>query len=385
MSSSKPKIAIFHAFFKSDCKGGGEKLILQMRKHYNADLFTGAIGMDGWGKHLVGTDNFAREVWDPTSKFTYLHEESKIPIWRKIKRQLFFLFSPKVKELDNYDIIIFSGNVSYVPDRVSKHVKKIMYCHTTPRPFTDQFQALLDSKPTWMHPLIKLFQKWVILQYREDCKKMDVIITNSENIKNRLYEYIGIEADKVIFPAVNTNRFKYLGQSDYYLSYTRLEPLKRTKLIVEAFAKMPDKKLVVASSGPLAGWVKEQIETRNLKNITYKGIVSDEKLADLVGNCVAGIMIPVNEDAGITQVEIMAAGKPVIGVNEGGLIETVVDGKSGVLIKANPDEQDLIKAVEEMTPEKAIAMKDFCTEHAKQFDSSVFFEKMDKVIGEVGK
>ena len=143
---------------------------------------------------------------------------------------------------------------------------------------------------------------------------------------------------------------------------------------------MPDKKLIIASGGPMAGWVKEQIKTRNLTNITYEGIVSDERLGELVGNCIAGIMIPVNEDAGITQCEIMAAGKPVIGVNEGGLKETVIDGKTGVLIKENPELDDVIKAVQNMTPELALSMKEASIAQAKKFDSSVFFHKMDEEL-----
>ena len=261
----------------------------------------------------------------------------------------------------------------------NSNVKKVMYCHTPPRPFTDQLESNLAATTPFFRPLVKLFAKWVIWQYRKDCEKMDLIVTNSENTRNRLLTHVGIDS-KVIFPAVNTDRFTYKGQGDYYLSYVRLEPLKRIALILEAFALMPDKKLIIASGGPMAGWVKEQIKTRNLTNITYEGIVSDERLGELVGNCIAGIMIPVNEDAGITQCEIMAAGKPVIGVNEGGLKETVIDGKTGVLIKENPELDDVIKAVQNMTPELALSMKEASIAQAKKFDSSVFFHKMDEEL-----
>lgn len=119
------KIAIFHPFLKRDCKGGGEKLILQMREYYQADLWVGGIDWQAWGPEQAQKDpDFAGKVWDQRWRFEYLHKESKIPIWRHIKRQLFFLFSPKIKKLANYDIIIFSyGNISFVPQRVVKYQK----------------------------------------------------------------------------------------------------------------------------------------------------------------------------------------------------------------------------------------------------------------------
>jgi glycosyltransferase involved in cell wall biosynthesis len=377
---SKLKVAVFHAFLRSDCKGGGERLVFDIRNNYNADLYIGAIGLDTWGRENADKDSFVREIWKPGVNLYYLHEDSKIPFWRKIKRQLYFIFSPIVKQLNNYDVVIFSGNIAYAMGRITNpKVKKVMYCHTPPRPFTDQLESVLKDTNPVLRPAVKLFAKWVIWQYRKDCEKMDLIITNSENTRNRLLTYVGVDST-VIFPAVNTDRFQYISQGDYYLSYVRLEPLKRIPLILEAFANMPDKKLIIASSGPLAGWVREQIKTRNLTNITYEGIVSDERLGELVGNCIAGVMIPINEDAGITQCEIMAAGKPVIGVNEGGLKETVVDGKTGVLIKENPELQDVITAVQNMTPQLALTMKDACIEQAKKFDSSVFFKKMDSEL-----
>lgn len=118
----KPKVAIFHHFLKGDCKGGGEKLILQMREYYEADLWIGGVDLSVWGKQNVSKDpDFVGKVWDERFGFFYLHQESEIPIWRHIKRQLFFAFSPKIKELLKYDLVIFSfGNIAFVPQRLAK-------------------------------------------------------------------------------------------------------------------------------------------------------------------------------------------------------------------------------------------------------------------------
>ncbi|MEI6728156.1 MAG: glycosyltransferase [bacterium] len=389
-TNKKPKIAIFHAFFKGDCKGGGEKLVLQLRNYLKADLWLGAIDTQSWSKD--GKDWFNQQAWDANYKLFYLHQDSKVKIWKQIKRQLYFLFSPMVDQLNDYEMIIFSGNVGFIPRRLKNFKgKKIMYCHTPPRPISDQFGKILARFPFFLKPFIRFAKDLLVWQYKLDCKQFDLIVANSQNIRNRLQKYCSVEANIVIPPPVDTDRFENLGQKDYYISYARLEDLKRIKILVEAFKRMPDKKLIVCSSGPLKDWLLEKIKTDNLKNIEYKGIVSDQELSELVGNCIAGIYIPENEDAGITQCEIMAAGKPVIGSNEGGLVETIIDGKTGVLIQTLDGEkflsdekitQNLVQAVTQMTSKKAASMNKDCQEQGKKYDQKFFFEKMQKVINQ---
>jgi glycosyltransferase involved in cell wall biosynthesis len=381
--SFKPKIAILHAFFKADCKGGGEKLVFELRDYYKADLWAGAVDTKGWSKDLVQTDSFVAALWDKNYSFNYLHKDAQNPWWSRIQRQLYFLFSSKINELKNYDLVIFSGNIGFVPFRlVNSKVKKIMYCHTPPRPITDQLESKLSKSSKFLQPIFRLFAKILVAGYRFEAKTMDIIITNSTNTQNRLKKYIGLES-KIIYPPVNTNRFKYINQKDFYLSYGRLETIKRIPLIVEAFAKMPDKKLIICSSGPLKNWLIEEIKTRNLTNVTYEGIVEDKRLEELVGNCISGIYIPVDEDAGMTQCELMSAGKPVIGVADGGLLETIIDQKTGILMPKNPTVEDLILAIQKMSPEKALSMKQDCINQAQNFSSNIFFKKMDKVVEEL--
>jgi glycosyltransferase involved in cell wall biosynthesis len=277
-------------------------------------------------------------------------------------------------------VVIFSGNIGNVSWRLNRP-KKIIYCHTTPRPFTDQLDFTLSKFPSFLHFFVRFFARIVVGRYIADCRDVDLVISNSQNIQNRLKEFTGIDS-KVIYPAVDTSKFQYMETGDYFLSYARLEEIKRIKLIVETFANMPTQKLVICSSGPLKNWLVSEIKTRNLSNITYEGLVSDEKLEELVGNCRAGIYIPINEDAGITQIELMAAGKPVIGVDEGALPSTVLDNKTGIIIKANPTMEDLQNAITKLDYKTALSMKDECQKWSKNFDSIVFFEKMN---GEIKK
>ena len=375
------KLAILHACFVH--KGGGEKLIFGLRNYFKAPLFAGAINFKNYSPN--SSDSFSDNLFNPEYKLTYLHKDLQKPPARLFKRLLFLLFSKKIKPINNYDAVIFSGNLLIIPRRLKKmqnngeggrKTKFIMYCHTPPRKLTDQFDAFVKNAPAGLRCIYKYGGRFVLRQYIKDLQQMDLIISNSLNTQKRLMDYTGLKSI-VIYPAVDVNRFKFISQGDYYLSYARLDKLKRIPLILEAFEKMPDKKLVICSAGPLSGFVKEQIKKRNLSNIIFEGLVTDERLNELAGNCFAGIYIPVNEDFGITQIEIMSAGKPIIGVKEGGLLETVIDGETGVLINTPPKTEDLINAVKNLTPEKALAMKDACIAQANKFNSQIFFDKIE--------
>jgi len=378
-ADEKKKIAIFHAFFFH--KGGGEKLVFELRNYFKADLFASAVYFENYKPE--STDSFSKELFDKNYTLEYLHTDSPGRFSRPIKRLYCFLFSGKIKQLLSYDAVIFSGNILFIQRRLRKLIeasggktKLVMYCHTPPRKLTNRFGDFINRAPFGLKTIFKLAGRFVLNQYIKDLKQMDLVITNSANTQKRLLDYTGIKST-IVYPPVNTNRFQFISRGDYFLSYARLDSDKRIPLIIDAFAKMPDKKLILCSTGPLHNTIKEEIDKRKLTNITFEGLVTDERLSELAGNCLAGIYIPVNEDFGITQIEIMAAGKPVIGVKEGGLLETIIDGETGILIKANPSADDLVAAIKDLTPEKAAAMKEKCIAHAKQYDSKIFLHKIE--------
>jgi len=380
-SAPQIKLAIFHAFFFQ--KGGAEKFVFNVRNHFNADLFAGAVNFNLYNK--PSKDYFSTELFNENFRLSYLHRDLNTPILRVIKRYLFFIFSLKIKKLINYDAIIFSGNIFFVQKRLNKlrarntdHTKPlfIAYVHSPPRFLTDQREKVAGTFPIVIKSLFRLASKYLLHEYKEGMNCMDLILANSANTQKRMSSYLGLESE-IIYPAVDINKFKFISNQDYYLSYARLEEMKRVPLILEAFAKMPDKKLIICSSGPLKNWIIELIEAGNLKNISFEGLVSEDRLVDLVGNCLAGIYIPVDEDLGMTQIELMAAGKPVIGVKEGGLLETVIDGTTGILLPPNPTVGDLMLAVQTFDRQKAQSMKEACIKQAEKFSAEISFEKIN--------
>ena len=101
-------------------------------------------------------------------------------------------------------------------------------------------------------------------------------------------------------------------------------------------------------------------------NISFTGWCEDEQWQQLMGESIATIYIPIEEDFGMSPVESMAAGKPVIGVAEGGLLETVVNGETGVLIE-DVSVDAVAEAVRFMSKDKASTMRAACENRAQLF------------------
>ncbi|MCD4705844.1 glycosyltransferase [bacterium] len=366
--TNNKKIIILQDYFLY--KGGGERLIITLAKALNTDIATTLIAKDAFDPRDYGlkTIKFAREGFF-----------SHISGIRHIKVQLSFLL--KTRFLKNYDIIIYSGDcVSAVYNAKGK--LNIAYIHTPPRHLYDNYQKRLSDYGFLKQLLFKIFVDFNRWRFEHAIKKMDILIANSKNVQNRIKKYLGMDSI-IVYPPCDTLNFKWLDQKDYYFSWARLYDIKRVDKIVEAFIKMPDKKLIVASGGPELKKIKKIAKGHN--NIKILGWISDEKLLELLGNCIATIYIPIREDFGMSPVESMMAGKPIIGVDEGGLKETIIHKKTGILLKPDFDVSDIIEAVRELTPDVASKMRFDCETRSKLFSEEKFVNDMKKAIEKIIK
>ena len=203
-------------------------------------------------------------------------------------------------------------------------MKKIYYCHTPPRYLYDLKNDYLKKVPFVLKPIFILLSNIFRKMYEKDIKKMDLILTNSENTKKRIKKFLWLES-KVLYPPVDLKEFKYLTQKKYYLSFARLSDAKRVDKIVKAFKKIPDKKLIVIY------WENDPVLKNILSlakwcdNIKFITLIWNKGFTEYVWNAIATIYVPIDEDFGMSPVESMAAWKPVLWVNEWGLKETIID------------------------------------------------------------
>jgi len=302
-----------------------------------------------------------------------LNTYSAIPLWRQIK--LTQAFANRTKFLEKYATVVYGGVYSPLAIKNHPNGRNIFYCYTPPRFVYDQKEFYLNRLPIPLRPLLQAFINYLQPRYESAIAKMDVIIADSENISKRIQHYLGKQST-VIYPPCDTQNFTWQGQEDYYLSTGRLDPLKRIDLIIQAFLKMPDKKLVITSGGKELP--KLQKLANQAPNIYFTGWIDDKKLIELMGKAIATLYVAKEEDFGISPLESMAAGKPVIGAAEGGLLETIIPAKTGFLIE--PSLATIRQAVIDMTPQRALDMRSDCEVQAKRFRTEVFLQKMREVI-----
>lgn len=323
------KSAVLYDFLQ--VPGGAERVTLALCEHFeNMDLVTAFVDPAGFTKPPLHMSRL-KALTSPTS----------ITGWHLLKSAR--AFERKTAFLKDYDRLIFSGSVAPLAIISSRAGKNIYYCHTPPRFLYDLRDYYLDTATLLQKPVLMALMRYLQPRYEDAIGRMDKVFANSKNVQARLKKYLNVESE-VLYPPCSTEGFEWMGDGDYFLSTARLEPLKRVDLIVEAFRKMPDKKLIVTSGGGQLESLKEL--GRGAKNITFTGWVSDTELQRLVGNCIATIYLPKDEDFGISPVQSLAAGKPVIGVNEGGVAETIVEPTDGILISAPPSEEGVRKAVQ---------------------------------------
>lgn len=312
-------------------------------------------------------------------------------------------------DFSDFDLVIGSSNW-YVTKGFKKSDKgdkragraggfiEICYCHTPPR-YLYGYPTATSQK----HPLVKVYALLVnhfmrVYDY-EAAQKVDWFIANSKEVAGRIKKFYRGEST-VIYPPVDTERFARLKTKDqglthekkaldvsrlsldgYFLVVSRLVGAKNVDVAVEVCTKLRLPLKVVGE-----GRDRSRLEGIAGKNVEFLGDVDDKELVKLYQNCRALIFPASMEDFGIVPVEAMAAGKPVIALAEGGVLETVVDGKTGILVR-----ELSIKAFEEAV-KKFVEMEkkgewdpSFIQNHAQKFSKERFKREVkDFVASKVG-
>ncbi|MGI6374157.1 MAG: glycosyltransferase [Patescibacteria group bacterium] len=238
-------------------------------------------------------------------------------------------------DLSPYDLVL-SDTSSFAKGVITKpETLHICYCHTPTRfLWSDAHQYLNELKYNkWLKKIISLALSRIRLWDRLAADRVDLFIANSKTVQARIKKYYRRES-VVIYPPVETDKFEISYQADraasekYFLAGCRLAPYKRIDLIIEAFKELgPDYRLRIFGDGVDLKRLKKL--ARGRENIEFLGRVTEEEKIKLFAQAEAFIN-PQEEDFGITVVESMAAGRPVIALAAGGALETVVAGKTGL-------------------------------------------------------
>ena len=357
------RIAIFHNFL--DNIGGAEIVDLIMARELGADIYTTNTDQEKIKKMGFATDN--------------IFSIGRVPINAPFRQEAAYWRFRKLNLKKKYDFYIIAGD--WAISAAYQHHPNLWYVFSPMREIFDLYEFTKENSVLkWKRPVFDLWVKWRRRMIKNDARQADKIVSVSQNVKERVKKYLNCESE-IIYPPIETAKYRYKQNGDFWLSVNRLIRHKRVDLQIRAFAKMPTEKLVIVGSYEKSKHFTEYvdyIEKIATPNIQILHWVDGEKLIDLYANCKGFITASLDEDFGLTPLEAMASGKPVIAPNEGGYRETVMDGLTGKLID-EIDENKIINAVREIgqNPER---YGDDCQSQAKKFDVQTFMEKIKNEI-----
>ena len=238
-------------------------------------------------------------------------------------------FMPSATEhypLQDYDVVISSASAFAKGIVTNANALHICYCHTPTRYLWNDAKSYVEElrAPKIVKIFLPFLQSILRAWDKLAADRVDIFIANSETVRQRILKYYGKESI-VIPPPVSTSTFTISTKpKTAFLVGGRLVSYKRYDLVVKAFTRLGIP-LIVFGSGP------EEEKLKNIAgpNVSFAGRVTDDERARLFSEALAFIH-PHEEDFGITAVESMAAGRPVIAFRKGGATETVLDGVTGV-------------------------------------------------------
>ena len=267
-----------------------------------------------------------------------------LPTAKSNHRKFLELFPLAIEQFDlsEYDLIISSS--SSIAKGVMTHANQlhISYVHSPMRYAWDLYHQYLREanlnkgiKGWYAKRVLHKIRTWDVIS----TNRVDHLVANSHYIAKRIKKVYRREAD-VIYPPVDISNFSLeTNKEDYYLTASRMVPYKKMDIIVEAFSKMPEKKLIVIGDGP----EMNKIKSKASKNIEILGHVSYDVLLKTMQKAKA-FVFAAEEDFGIIPVEAQACGTPVIAFGKGGALETVSNLKSGIFFNEQKP-QSIIETV----------------------------------------
>ncbi len=355
------KVALVHDHLAQD--GGAERVLAIFHKIYpDAPIFV-----------LVYDQKRANQIFKKVKIQTSFIQ--KMP-WGLKRYQWYLPLMPLAVEkynLFDYDLVLSSSSAFAKGIITKAETLHICYCHTPTRflwsdthSYTEELKYNKVVKKFIPHSLHK-----IRLWDRLAADRVDKFIANSKNIAGKIKKYYRREAE-VIYAPVDTAKFQITRKiGSYFLTGGRLVAYKRFDLAIEVFNRL-GWPLKIFGSGPELKSLKRKARP----NIEFLGRVSDQKLTNLYARSKAFIF-PQEEDFGITALESMASGRPVIAYGRGGALETVIPEKTGILFSEQTF-TELAEAVRNFDQSKFDPQE--IRNYALQFDSEIFEAKIRNFI-----
>lgn len=292
--------------------GGAERVLISLHEMFpDAPLYTSVY-------------DEKKASWAKVFPKVYTSFLKNVP-FAKSNHELLDWLMPFIFEsfnFDEYDLVISVTSEAAIGIITKPGTYHICYCLTPTRYHWSHYDLYFKNK------YLRFFSKPIINHLRNwdkvAAQRPDKIIAISSEVKNRIKKYYGRDSEIIFPPVKNLNKDnKFLNNRNYYLVVSRLVPYKRVDLAVRAFNRLKYPLVIVGS-----GSQSLKLKLMAGKNIKFVGQVTEAELIKYYKGAKALIM-PQEEDFGITSVEAQSYGIPVIAFKKGGALDTVIEGKTG--------------------------------------------------------
>ena len=314
------RVALAHDSFTQS--GGAERVVLALHEMYpDAPIFTLAYDPEVLRGIFEGSPAGQPVIIASPLQYAY----------RAIgKLQWLLPFMPaalRAFDLTGFDLLVSSSSMFMKGMRVPRGCVHVQYCHTPPRfLWTERGTYSREEVPAilrWLR-IDRAVLGWLKRWDRRAASRVTAFVANSKNVQRRIRQFYGRESE-VVYPFVDTTFFyPSKPKEDYFLVAGRLQRHKRVDIVVDVFSAN-GRQLHVVGDGRARG----ELSSRAAENVTFLGRVDDEILRDEYSGA-AALIFPHEEDLGMVPLEAMACGTPVIAYRAGGVLETVVEGKTGL-------------------------------------------------------
>ena len=344
---------------------GGEKVLENICRAYpDADIYT----------HVYNKKNISKTISSHTIKTTLIN---KLPFSKYLYKYYLILMPYALKTLDlrEYDLIISSESGPSKGFLRNKNSFHICYCHSPMRYLYDMKSEYLNKYNFFFKKIINLFfnylQKWDF----KTSQNIDLIIANSKFVSKRVKKY-WVKDSVVINPTINLNEFSISkNKKSYYIVLSELVSYKRIDIAIESFNKNK-KELYVIGSGSLL----KKLKKNSKKNIKFFNNISDIQKASYLTNAQA-LIFPGIEDFGITPLESLASGTPVIAFKKGGVLDYLEENKNAIFFNkqtSNSLNRALIRFEEKEQKFKSNTLRNTVL----KFSNERFTDKFKKIVNE---
>lgn len=371
------KVALIHYWLVT--WRGGEKVVESILKLFpNADVYTMFYNEKECGKYLEGHRVFTSAY---NTSVARKHYQKLFPLYPEILRS--------IKLQEDYDLIISSESgpaKGIVRSGHNATIPHLCYIHTPMRYCWVSMETYLRAIPFVLRPFARTGFERLKRWDKTTIGNVDHYVANSDNVKNRVERYYGRDA-AVVHPPIASEHFENqqlvrpAEEREGYLYLGALAPYKGVELLIDAFNRSGRKLLIIGE-----GSEQRRLEAKAQSNIQFLGRLPWNEMRRHIRG-VRALLLPAEEDFGMTPLEAMAYGLPIIALGKGGALETVVEapglpGVSSGLFFPEPTCESLERAIQRF--EENIGEYDpaWIRGHARQFDEGNFQRKF---LSEISK